>query len=128
MPFLQHTSPCKKARIVFLRKEGETVRNVATQLGVAPSTVSRIFKTYGNTKNFYDTKPKTGRKPKFTEEEARKAAQMLAKNEACDAADLQRKAFPHVSVETVRQGLRKQGLNGCVRRKKPYISATNKYK
>ena len=88
------------------------MHNVAAELGVAPSTVSWIFKTYGTTKSFYETKPKTGCKPKFTKEEAQKAAQMLAKNEACDAADLQWKAFPHVLVETVHWGLCKQGLNG----------------
>src|ERR1700677_287405 len=53
---------------------------------------------------------------------------MLANGTARDATDLKCKQFPTISVDTVRRQLKRAGLNGRVRRKKPLLRRIHKVK
>ena len=50
---------------------------------------------------------------------------MLASTNAADATDVQRKAFPNVSAETVCRHLAASGLKAYVRRRKPLLTKTH---
>ncbi|KAJ7156614.1 hypothetical protein C8R46DRAFT_835504, partial [Mycena filopes] len=52
-----------------------------------------------------------------------KALRMLSSGRAENATDLQRKFFPHLHVDTLRNALKKEGLNAYVRQTKPLHTA-----
>ncbi|KAJ7462835.1 hypothetical protein FB451DRAFT_1043553 [Mycena latifolia] len=82
-------------------------RAVADKENVAPSTVSRINARYGPTHNFESKAPKKGRPTKLEEKDIRTAVRMLSTGQAKNATDLQRRFFPAVHVDTIRNALRK---------------------
>jgi len=122
-----HTSPTKKARIL-LKRQGVPVRDIAEKYAIDTSTVHRIAKKYGESKDFYHVKPKSGRPRKFTTKDVRTAVRMLAKTRAHDVADLQRKFFQSLHPDTIRKRLATCGLKAYVRRKKPFLSPAHKEK
>ena len=111
---MTYTSPTKKARIVLLRSEGVSEKEVAERYTVDRSTVNRIFKRNKESKNFYHTKEKSGRPRKFTTHDVRIATRMLASTKAHDVADLQRQHFPNLHPDTIRKRLTKCGLKAYV--------------
>ena len=121
-----YTSPTKKARIVEFNKLGYTHTKVAAQLGLHRTTVSRYLKKHDKLADFYAVAPKTGRPRKLTPRDAKLGARMLAKAEVANAAELQKKVFPHVGLRTVHRNLYEQGLVARVRRKVPFLSKIQK--
>lgn len=122
------TTPTKKARIVQLKALGLTDRDIANKENVNHSTVSRINARYAVTRDFYDKRPRSGRPRKIDTYNTRIALRMLANGTARDTTDLKRKQFPTISVDTVRRQLKRAGLNGRVRRKKPLLRRIHKVK
>ena len=123
-----YTSPTKKARIVHMKKSGVSDPTIATKFGIHRTTVTRIFKQYAKTEDFYSIKPKQGHPRKLTSAEVRYGVRMLASTNAHDVSDLQRHYLPHVHPETIRQRLKLCGLKAYVRWKKPLLTAVHKKK
>ena len=123
---MTYTSPTKKARIVLLRSEGVSEKEVAERYSVDRSTVNRIFKKYKDSKDFYHIKEKSGRPRKFTTHDVRIATRMLASTKAHNVSDLQRQHFPTLHPDTIRKRLTKSGLKAYVRRTKPFSSDAHK--
>ncbi|KAF8868986.1 hypothetical protein BD779DRAFT_1458573, partial [Infundibulicybe gibba] len=120
-----YTSPTKKARIVALKAEGLTDRNIASCFSVHPTTVARIVKKYGTGTSFYHTAHKPGRPAKITDNDVRFAIRLLGACKAVDATDLQCQYFPHVTPQTIRARLRKAGYMAYKRRVKPLLTAAH---
>ncbi|KAF9232481.1 hypothetical protein BU15DRAFT_28302, partial [Melanogaster broomeanus] len=121
-------SPTKKARICRDRAAGLSDRDIAKKFNLHRTTVKRIFDRYAKSEAYYKVKPKPGRSRKFTVHDARLATRVLARGEARDVADLQRKLFPNLSADTIRTRLRQCGLMAYVRRSVPYLSPAQKKK
>ncbi|TFK84763.1 hypothetical protein K466DRAFT_458831, partial [Polyporus arcularius HHB13444] len=66
---------------------------------------------------------KRGRPSRISELEMRAGIQDIDAGRATDGADLQAQRFPDVPQRTIRRHLRKHGLLGYVRRKKPALDA-----
>jgi len=122
------TTSTEKACIVQLKDLGMTDREVANKENVNHSTVSRVYTRYGKTRNFYDKRPRTGRPRKLDAYDTRIALQMLANGTAHDVTDLKHKQFPLLSINTVCWQLKRAGLNGRIRRKKPLLRRIHKVK
>lgn len=121
-------TPIRRSRILEYKESGLSNSETAEKLGISRSTASRLYRTLLKTRNPYLVKPKTGRPCKVSDAEVRIGARMLAAGEARDAADLQRKQFPHLDTSTVCRHLRKHGLGAYVRRRKPFLSKKAKEK
>jgi transposase len=122
------TTAAKKGAIVALKGERMSNREVTDKENVAPSTVSRINRRYGKTHDFESKGAKTGRPTKLSERDIQKAVRMLSTGQAKNASDLQRKFFPRIHVDTLRNALRKRRLNAFVRQSKPLHTAAHRRK
>jgi transposase len=118
----KYTSPTKKARIVHDKAAGMTSTELAKRYHLDRSTISRIYRRYHKSEDYYNIKYKTGRPPKFTTLDARQAVRMLANTNAHDVVDLQKKYFPDIHPDTIRKRLGAYGLKAYVRRKKPLLT------
>ena len=118
-----YSSPARIARVVLLRQQGKTFRDISGVVKKPPSTCFRIVQAFKKTGDYYTKQSKPGRPPRLGPYEVRMAARMLAKCEAKTAADVQRSFLPHVSVETIRRHLSDYGLKAYRRRTKPLLTA-----
>jgi len=116
-----YTTPTKKARIIEMKVHGDSNRQIATKFGIDQSTVGRIWRRYQEDQDFYSIGTKMGRPAKLTDKDAKFAALALARGQAKTAADIQREYFPEVHPDTVRNHLRKTGLEAHIKRKVPYL-------
>jgi transposase len=123
---MTYISPTKKARIVLLRTQGVSEKEIAEKYSVDRTTVNWIFKRYKESKDFYHAKKKTGRPHKFTTHDVHIAARMLASTRAHDVADLQRQHFLNLHANMTRKRLTKCGLKAYVRCTKPFLSNVHK--
>ncbi len=121
-------TPTKKARIWTLHQNGVGVSEISRSLSLHRSTVHRTLKQLSINPDFYAKTPQSGRPRILNERDLRHAALLLARQEARNATDLQRKAFPQVAARTMRHNLAEIGLKGYVRRKKPYLSPMHRRK
>ncbi|KAG1751947.1 hypothetical protein EDD22DRAFT_784878, partial [Suillus occidentalis] len=117
-----YTTPTTKARICRYKAEGLHETEIAEKFGLHRTTVLRIVKRYTKTEDYYNIKPKPGRSRKFTPLDVHLAVHALARTEAHDVADLQRKYFPEINAQTIRTRLKTCGLNAYVRRTKPLLT------
>ncbi|EPQ49996.1 hypothetical protein GLOTRDRAFT_51224, partial [Gloeophyllum trabeum ATCC 11539] len=116
------TSPTKRARICHMKASGASNSEVAAQIGVTWSTVSKIYRWYQGTTDYCAVGIKTGRPCKFTLRDTRFAAWQLANTTTHNVADLKRQHFPDVSAETICRRMREIGLMARVRHKKPLLT------
>lgn len=123
-----YTSPTKVARIVTWDKQGKPHQDIAKDIGIHRTTVTRILAHFEKSADFYHVNPKTGRPRKFEEREARVAARMLARGAAKNVTEVQKEMFPDVSAQVIRRRLKEAGLVCWVRKEKPFISPANKEK
>jgi len=123
-----YTSPTKVARIVTWDKQGKPRQDIAKDIGIHRTTVTRILARFEKSADFYHVNPKTGRPRKFEEREARVAARMLARGAAKNVTEVQKEMFPDVSAQVIRRRLKEAGLVCRVRKEKPFISPANKEK
>lgn len=116
------TSPVTKSHIFDLKNEGFSSAEVARRVGVHPTTVTRVYNNLLKNPDFYYVKPKSGRPQKLSQKDREFAVLQLARGHAHSAIDLQRKFFPHVHPDTVRNALREQGFSAHRKRKVPFLS------
>ena len=128
LPIMVYTSPSKVSRIVNRRRQGQSHDEIANSIGIHRTTVSWILKRFNQSGDNYHVNPKTGRPHKLKIWECRVAVRMLSQVEAANAVEVQKKAFPQVSVRMIRRCLKEQGLLCHVRKSKPFISPANKEK
>lgn len=121
-----YTSPTKKCRIVEWDKRGMTHKDIATQLKIHRTTVLRVIKRFIDYPDYYHIQPKTGRPRLLNDRDARVAARMIARTEASNAVEVQKKAFKDVSPRTVQRALFSQGLVCRVKKRKPYLDKAKK--
>jgi transposase len=116
-------SPSKRAQLVALKKLGLSDRAVAKQIGgINHSTVNRIWRRYSQGLNIYQRKQGAGRPRLLSFADKHWAALLFARGLTKTAADLQRRFFPHVSVNTVRRRLHELQLKVYKRRRVPFLS------
>ena len=125
MVTFNHLTPTKKRIIISGKHYGRTSRDIAQELGIDPSTVSRYYRRSNGLKNWYETEHRMGAPIKFTDKEARFASILLKTGQAHNATELRTKWFPNVAVQTIRNHLKNIGMKAYVMRKKPYISRKN---
>jgi len=128
LPTMVYTTPTKVAKIVSWKAEGHNDSEISRRARVHRKTVSSVLKRYEKSHDPYFVNKKTGRPRKMDIRETRLAARMLAKTEAANATEVQKKALKHVSPRTVNRHLREAGLVCQVRKAKPYLSVTYKSK
>ena len=121
---MPRTTTEKRACIVTLRETGRTVRSVASKEDVSHSTMTRIRQRYLETK-LYKDKQRSGR-PRLTGEREERMVVRLIKSGTCATAIQVHKYLEtfhgiNMSVQTVRNILRKHGYVGRVKVKKPYL-------
>lgn len=121
-----YTSPTKKARIAVYKRQGMSNIAIGNRLKLDHTTIARIIKRLDNNPDFYHVMPKTGRPRALEEREVRIAARMLARTEAENAVEVQKKAFENVAARTLQRSLKNYGLICRVRRSKPYLSKMQK--
>ncbi|KAF8595328.1 hypothetical protein BDV93DRAFT_575509, partial [Ceratobasidium sp. AG-I] len=117
----KYLDPTKKAQIVTMRAAGVSTYKIGSELGVHPTTVSRVYKNYGKTRSFYSTKPKTGRPRKLSPADSRFAGLSMARTQFRTAKALQKEFFPGVHPNTVRLALHRAGVHSYARRKVPFL-------
>lgn len=117
-----YTSPTKKCRIIEWNKRGMEHNDIAKKLKIHWTTVLRTIKQFIDYPDYYHVMPKTGRPRIFDDRKARVATLMIAREEAGNAVEVQKKAFQDMSAQTVRRCLKAQGLICCVKKSKPYLS------
>jgi transposase len=123
-----YTTPTTKARICRDKAAGLHEAEIAEKFGLHRTTVVRIVKKYAKSEAYYDVKPKSGRPRKFKANDVRMAVRALARTDAHDVADLQRKYFPDINAQTIRTRLQACGLRAYVRRTKPFLTEAHKQK
>lgn len=118
-------TPTKKRAIELLHDRGQTFTEIGQTLGIHRTTVARNWKKICTTHAYYATKPKTGCPKLLTPHCIRQAARAVTSGQASDACDVKRILFPNVSIWTVRRALCSVGLNGRLRRSKPFLSVAH---
>lgn len=117
-----YTTPTKRARVIALRKTGQTYREIGLELHLCASTAQRIFKKYGPTEDFYYEEPKSGRPHKLTDADVRLAARMIIKGEASTAKEVQEQEFPTIHPATLQRALHAYGLYAYKKPTKPLLT------
>lgn len=120
-------------RKVIIRhsESGKTVREIATIVDRAPTTVFNIIKRYENTTHC-ENKPKPSARKIFTDSDEllqiRQMKQNLHISAPKLAIEVEKYIGKKVNPETIRIVLGKPGLNGRVARRKPFVSKINRTK
>ena len=119
-------TPLKRARMLKLHDLGFSNSDITTRIGVHKSTIGRHMKSLRQTCDPYDMKKSPGRPKFFDLRMLCQAARGITSGQYPDATALQREMFPDIHPTTVRRALCNIGLNGRVRRTKPFLSTTHK--
>lgn len=118
------TSLEKRARICTLLDEGHTIRAIASIENVHNSTVSRIGKRWRETGSYYD-RLRCGRPGIFTERNERNIIRHILSGKCHTAVDIQTHLRTEegvvISAQTIRNVLKRNGLEARVKRKKPLL-------
>lgn len=131
MPKTSELCAATREKIVLLKNQQKTYRQIADFLGLNFSTVRYVIKRYeerGSTEN----SERKGRPKKLTPRLKRKIRKEALKNPVISSRELaamvQSTSGVQVTSRTIRYALNSEGLHGRVPRKKPYISETNRKK
>lgn len=128
MVLFNHLTPTKKRIITSGKNYGRTSREIAEELGIDQSTVSRYYRKTKGKPSWYDKEHRIGAPIKFSDKEARFASLLLKTGKSHNASELRTQWFPHVAVQTIRNHLENIGMKAYVMQKKPFISRKNKRK
>ena len=95
------TTPTKKSHIAQLKDLGHTNCDMVEKENVSLSTVSHLYSHYGKTQKIYERKHQSGCPHKLNDCDRCIALQKLSNGSEHNAADLQKKEFPNVSIDTL---------------------------
>lgn len=96
-----YTSLTKKCRIIEWNKRGMEHNDIAKKLKIHRTTVLRTIKRFIDYPDYYHVMPKTGRPRIFDDRKAHVAALMIAREEAGNAVEVQKKAFQEVELDMI---------------------------
>lgn len=117
--------------IIKLYSEGKSLREVGKIVGRTHCTIQKIINNY-RYEGTISNRPGRGRKKLLSQIDDRFICRQVKINPAINMKDLTNEVSTrirkNISVETVRRTLRKEGYNGRIARKKPFISKTNREK
>jgi transposase len=117
---MDHLSPEQRVRICTLIEEGHSFRSVARMEEIHHTTVSRIFHSYSETGS-YQCKSRSGRPRLFCSRGERHIVRLLASNSCQTAVEIQSSLKIshgiHVSADTIRRVLTRNGLTAHIKRK-----------
>lgn len=117
--------------IVKLRKEGQSIRNIAQNVKRAPSSVQYVLETYNSTRSIV-SRHRSGRPRKLDSNQKRTVLRCVRADPRVSAPRLAAMVKEDYGVDvvpqTIRNVIKESGYNGRVARKKPYISDVNKLK
>ena len=121
-------TPTKKARILHMREDGSTFREIGNRLGINASTAQRNFEKLGENRDVYEPTHRSGCPRILSASGRRFCARKICSGQAQNAADLQRDYFPEASKRTVRRNLTEEGLPGRRMRKKFFLKPIHRKK
>jgi hypothetical protein len=98
---MAYTSPTKVAWIVEHKQQGWSHQDIAKSIHIHCTTISCILNWFKKSHDYYYINPKTGRPCKMDLCESHIATQMIAWVEAANTIEVQKKAFPTVSIHIV---------------------------
>ena len=118
-------SPEKRARICTLLDEGYSTRSIAAREGVSNVTAWKTGKHRDKDRGYKDL-PRPGRPRLFTRRAERRIVRLMTSSK-CNTvvevqAHLRTKENLHVSVNTIRHTLQRNGLVARVKKKKPLLT------
>ena len=130
MPRTRDLSYEERVAIITLKESGYSFRKIAEQLDCSKSTAFYIYKMYRET-NSAEKRKRTGRKKKLDAREERmvcRTARHLRFGTLKEVTGAVNKRCPNknASHRLVRQVLHKYGLKSHPRKRKPYVSLTNR--
>jgi transposase len=116
----------KRARILLLLEQGHSVREIGSLEGVSHSSVVRIGqKSKTNNSSNHALVP-MGRPRIFSDREERNILRLLSSGQCSTAVDIKNTLLANddvdVSAETLRNVLRRNGLESRIKRKKPLLT------
>ena len=115
--------------IVRHAASGMSYSNIATLVQVNKNTVAKIVQRYYKEYRFKDA-PRSGRPKIVTPHESRQIMRKIKLNPKVSApkltAEYCKETGKNCCEETIRRVIRKEGFNGRVARKKPFINETNR--
>jgi transposase len=110
-----------RQRIIAQALEGLSTRQIAASFNIHHSTVAAIIKEHGQPV----TAPSSGRPKRLTDREERRIIQKVSSGEWRSAVQAQRhlssEYLLQLSASSIKRVLRRHGLNGRVRHKKPLL-------
>ena len=124
----------KRAAIITLRNEGQSVRKIGKTLKVSPSAVTKTIKRYKETGSHAD-RPRKGRPRVASAAEEKFIRVTSLRNRRLTAAQIreqvnatQSSSSRHISRTTVKRRLCESGLHGRISARKPLLRTGNKQK
>lgn len=126
---MKHIDGFTRGRIIQLREEKYTIRDIGIKLSLSKSTVYKILKKYNKTGNI---KRKTGSGPPQALTDADKCDLYNLKENLpkCSAPELNTKFYEKsgivVSDQTIRRALNEEGFKACSPIYRPLLSNNNK--
>jgi transposase len=125
----QLTKENRRVKIVTLKEEGLSLKQIAEKTNSHRRTVQRICKTVRETNSFKD-RPRSGRPPLLNERDKRVIARIIQKKEASNAESIRKVANLHyeidVSRDTISRALTSFGYAARVKAKKPRLTINQK--
>lgn len=119
-------SASTRDRIIQMLKENRSSRQISSKLAVSHSTVNRIRSQHVPEVS----KSKAGRPKKISATTERWMVREITSGKVDNAAQLKRQVRrlmgTHLSIDTVRRSLKKQGLKAAVKKKRPRLLARHK--
>ncbi|KAJ1300116.1 hypothetical protein OPQ81_002596 [Rhizoctonia solani] len=117
-----YTDTATKALVVYRRDQGEFFTDIAYDLNIDPSTASRIYTKYHNTKDFSSVGTKSGRPQKLEDRDVSTAALVLNRDPQSSAASIARNHFPNICAQTLQNYLHAHNIHPRVPRSVPLLS------
>lgn len=124
-PRKQHVpfSPTKRRTTQYMRRQGKPLAEIAAELDVSISSISRNLCNLGRSQMFYATTHCSGRPCVLTAEELEKIKEGIESGEYPDTLAAHCALVPHVDVTTVHRALCKMGLYARRRHAVPVLTA-----
>lgn len=125
----KNTSLEQRKLVILHYEKGKTYKLIAEMLNMKPNTVGDIVRRYKNEQRI-EFKKQTGQPKKLTEKEQRVIVRKIKINPRLSApkivTEVETEFGKSISESTIRRIIKKEGYNGRVARKKPFVNLTNR--